>query len=85
MTTEIQPPGDPDQLDTTLAAERLCMALLKLEADVPGGLEALRGALTLPIELADVQAPKVASVWRRFADLAESVRRDLEWVSTTNG
>lgn len=80
MTNDFRPPDPLDELDTTVAAERLCMALLKLEQDTPGGLEALRGAMDLPIRLTEAQAPNLASVWRRFADLAESIQRDLEWV-----
>lgn len=83
MTTEN---ADPlGELDTTLAAERLCMALLKLEKDTPGGLAALQSGLQLPVLLADAQTPDLGSVWRRLADLAESVRRDLEWVSNAHG
>lgn len=73
---------ETEHLDTELAAERLCLALLKLETPTQRtrapGLNPLREGLKIAAVIAEQgREPDVASVWRRFDDLIVAIQKDL--------
>ena len=64
-----------------IAAERLCMALLKAETEAPGSLAVLRLALDVAVNVSPESTGTVASVWHRMRDLTEAVENDLREAS----